>query len=102
MNIGCSFFELMVGLARRLSFEAGQEPRWWFHKMMDNLGFSNLSDAANFSDEDVRAKLDKVIWRTYDYNGVGGLFPLKHADKNQRAVELWYQFNAYLLENEYV
>ena len=39
-----------------------------------------------------------IIWRTYDSNGYGGLFPLRNPREDQRKVELWYQLNAYLLE----
>jgi hypothetical protein len=45
--------------------------------------------------------LEKVINRTYHSSGKGGLFPLKHAEKDQTEVELWYQMNTYLVENYY-
>ena len=34
MDLGCSAFEMMLGLARRLSFEAEGEPREWFWRLM--------------------------------------------------------------------
>ncbi|MFZ1684153.1 MAG: hypothetical protein WAU88_08510, partial [Candidatus Zixiibacteriota bacterium] len=42
--------------------------------------------------------LNRVIFRTYDARGNGGLFPLRRPQRDQREVELWYQASAYLLE----
>lgn len=100
MYLGCSMLEMILGLSRRLAFEAEGEPRVWFWEFMDNLKLEQYSDARydDIVDEDVNAKLDTVIWRTYDRNGNGGLFPLRHAAKDQRKIELWYQKSAYILE----
>jgi len=100
MNLGCSMFELMVGLARRLQFEVEGEPHYWFWTLMDNLGISQYSDDQRIPTGRIEKILDTVIDRTYKRNGLGGFFPLKHAEKDQRKVELWYQLNAYVLEPE--
>jgi len=101
---GCSIFELMVGLSRRLSFEAEGAPHRWFWEMMSNLKISNFSDdfyhSVSNADLVIEGILDNVIWRTYKKNGDGGLFPLKNPTRDQRNVEIWYQLNAYLLESE--
>jgi len=93
-------FELMVGLARRLQFEVEGEPHYWFWTLMDNLGISQYSDDQRIPTGRIEKILDTVIDRTYKRNGLGGFFPLKHAEKDQRKVELWYQLNAYVLEPE--
>lgn len=97
-NLGCSMLELLVGLSRKLSFEADGPARYWFWQLIGNLGLYSYNDEKRFRDHEVEAVMDRVIFRTYDYNGVGGLFPLKHPDRDQRRVELWYQMSAYILE----
>lgn len=102
-DLDCSFLEMMIGLSRRLSFEAEGEPRDWFWHLLKNLGITPRCADAHYNTEiakHVEEALDRVIWRTYRYNGQGGLFPLAHPDRDQRKVELWYQLNAYLLERD--
>lgn len=98
IELGCSMFELMVGLSRRLAFEAEGEPHFWFWAMMENLGIHKYSDDRRFARIHINKILDRVIFRTYKENGFGGLFPLKHPEQDQRNVELWYQLSAYVLE----
>lgn len=99
MDLGCSAFEMMLGLARRLSFEAEGEPREWFWRLMENIDLASDNDQTH-NEKKVEATLKRVIYRTYKRDGSGGLFPLKHAEEDQRDVELWYQLCAYLLEAE--
>ena len=99
LEIGCSVLELLIGLARRLVFEAEGELCDWFWRMIKNLGLHKYTDNSSYSADRVDDILDRLIWRTYEENGWGGLFPLIHPDVDQRGVELWYQKDAYLLEN---
>ncbi len=101
MDLGCSFLELLIGLSRRLAFEAGGEPRDWFWHLMNNLELDIYADNILIPEKRVDDILDKVIWRTYRKDGGGGLFPLRHPREDQTQVELWYQLSAYLQENEY-
>ncbi len=99
MTLGCSMLELLVGLSRRLSFEADGEPRVWFWHMLDTLEIScNDKEYTNQHYREIDETLDRVIWRTYSPDGHGGLFPLRHATQDQRDIEIWYQLSAYLLE----
>lgn len=99
IELGCSVLELMVGLARRLSFEAEGQPHYWFWCMMENIGINRYSDDwKRFPRTHIHKVLDRVIFRTYKANGQGGFFPLKHSEQDQRQVELWYQLSAYVLE----
>lgn len=102
LDLGCSFLEMLIALTRRLSFEDGREPRWWFWHLIENLRLIECKDSIYNERilQFVESVTNEVIWRTYDYDGDGGLFPLKNAEEDQRYVEIWYQFNAYLLENE--
>jgi hypothetical protein len=99
LDLGCSFLEMLVALSRRLSFEAEGEPRDWFWHLMDTIELRECNDRSQWTDEEVEAICNKVIFRNYDANGAGGLFPLQNPCHDQREVELWYQMSAYLLEH---
>lgn len=100
MELGCSFLEMMIGLARRLNFEEDSvSAPDWFWILADNLDLRGFNDKFGCPIVAVNEVLDDVIWRTYRTDGYGGLFPLKHAEEDQRDVELWYQLSAYLIEN---
>lgn len=103
MEIGCSMLEMLIGLSRRLAFEAEEgDSRDWFWKMLENIDLRKYNDfeiSRNHSkDTIIDEVLDQVIWRTYDESGRGGLFPLRSPPEDQRKVELWYQMGHYLLE----
>lgn len=104
MDLECSMFEMLIALARRASFESSGEPGDWFSKFLENLELKQYTDQAYNSDAEwkIDAVTDRVIFRTYKRNGVGGLFPLQNARKDQRKVEMWYQLSSYLLEGGYV
>lgn len=100
MELGCSMLEMMVGLSRRLFFEdEHMSIDLWFWHLMENLGLSSCTDRGGWSEQTVDEILDDVIWRTYDEDGRGGLFPLQDPPEDQRELELWYQMSEYLLEN---
>lgn len=102
MSLGCSILELMIGLSRRLAFEAGGSARVWFWELIDNLEMTGFHDSwwrEGLTKEIIDERLDRLIWRTYLYDGsFGGLFPLKNPAADQRDIELWYQLCQYLLE----
>ena len=100
LTLGCSFLELLIGLSRRLAFETNSNVSDWFWHLINNLGLLGYHDRSNFSPDDVEDRTYAVIWRTYDRNGNGGLFPLRYSDNDQRKVELWYQLSEYLLQDE--
>ena len=100
LELGCSFFEMLVALIQRLTFEDGRPQHVWFRELLRNLQLEEFPDARPPFREDVDAILEEVIWRTYDYNGMGGLFPLGMPKQDQKVTEIWYQLSAYLNENE--
>jgi hypothetical protein len=100
MGLGCSILELLLGLANRLSFEAEGFSKDWFWELLKNLGLDKYNDAQKNAPKKIDEVMDKVIWRTYDFDGRGGLFPLKEPREDQRDVEIWYQLCAYLLERD--
>lgn len=100
MELGCSMLELLIGVSERLAFEGDGEVEKWFWELMENLELEQYNDNSGFPEEVVEEVLDDVIYRTYEEDGRGGLFPLKEPDQDQRGVEMWYQLNAYLMEKE--
>jgi len=97
LDHGCSFLEMLIALSRRLAFEGDGQPHLWFWHLLENINLAHCNDRDPFDAHEVDEIVHTVIWRTYDRNGQGGLFPLRRARKDQRYVELWAQMNAYLL-----
>lgn len=100
MSLGCSFFEMLLGISRRLSFLDDDTPAYWFWHLMQNIGLHVFNDRMEIDEQIVDDILDRVIWRYYEPTGAGGLFPLRRPGRDQRKLELWYQMNSYLLEND--
>lgn len=99
IELGCSMLELMVGLSRRLSFEADGEPHYWFWHLMENVGLDRYADnRQRLPRRRIDDILDQIIWRTYEPDGTGGFFPLRETKQDQRRVELWHQLSAYVME----
>ena len=104
-----SMLELLISLAYRCETIMEGEPTNmkmidWFWRMMSNAGLDIYTDEDFYEmhgEIEVNAILKEIINRTYGRDGRGGLFPLRRPKKDQRKVELWYQMNAYLVENFY-
>ena len=100
----CNMLEMMVAFARRIDkeilpdFDHGDNPARWFWMMIDNCGACKY-DNRHWDAEAVKYILSLVLYRGYGRDGNGGFFPLKNAKKDQRKVELWYQMQAYIIEN---
>lgn len=106
-NEPISILEVMVAFAERVELETmfnpmiGDRTGFWFWSMIHNL---NLGEYTNeqYDGTAVNNSLQKMLNRTYSYNGLGGLWPLKEPNRDQRKVEIWYQFNAWVIENGYL
>ena len=104
-----SMLELMLALANRCDQLMADSPSnvsigGWFWRLLSNVGLDEFSDKRYYTHgswEEVDEILNKIIDRTYDRNGNGGLFPLNSSKNDQRKVELWYQMNNYLVEKYY-
>lgn len=97
--LDCSMLEMLIALAKRLSYSGGGASRKWFWHMIENLGIRFVDEgftAAEF--QAVDEALERVKQRTYAPDGTGGLFPLRRPNGDQRRVELWYQMGHYLVE----
>ena len=104
---GCSLLEMFIALAKRIEIDImwdpdkGDRTSDWFWIMLDNMGLTDFSDD-NFDSEKVQNICATFCARNFksDGSGTGGAFPLRHPNgKNQRRVEIWYQMQAYLMEN---
>lgn len=101
MSMECSFLEMLIGLAKRCAFETDGGSAAWFWHLVDNLNLGGFNDEyfqTRRQEQYVEETIDAVIWRLYDHDGRGGLFPLNHPQHDQREIELWYQLSCYLLE----
>lgn len=100
LQFGVSILEVIIALSRRLAFNGGGKAELWAWQLLKNLRLTKfgdpLTDRAHNQIDDI---LEGLIWRTYHSNGQGGFFPLKHPDKDQTKVEIWYQMSAYILEH---
>jgi len=95
----CSFLEMLVALSRRLAFLAGNDAPGWAWQLVVNLELHKMSDPlGRVRSERAGEILDRVIWRHYNPDGTGGLFPLAWPERDQKEVELWYQMAAYVGE----
>lgn len=99
----CTVLELLIGIAYRMEdalfgnhFEKSMSECFWI--LIDNIGLSEANDR-NYCQEAVDGIIQMFIDRTYDRNGVGGIFPMNESPQDQRKVEIWYQMNSWLMAN---
>ena len=96
-----SVLEVILGLSLRCAFNDGGTPPSWAWRLIENLDLHNMSDPlTRRKQEQIDDILENLIWRNYEPDGTGGLFPLTHPNNDQREVEIWYQMNAYIDELE--
>ena len=99
----CSCLEMMVALSIRCQDEL-YDPEEdyivgdWFWGMVWNIGFQNM-DNNEYDEEECDILIDKFLDRRYARNGTGGLFMIHNPGLDMRKAEIWYQMNAWLMEN---
>lgn len=101
----CLIMEMLIALANRIECDFMHDPEQgnrmgvWFWEMLDNLGIADQDDL-NFDEDYVQMRINILVDRSYERNGRGGLFPLRHPGRgiDQRKIELWYQMNHYISE----
>lgn len=105
----CSFLEFLISLAivieEDIMYDPSEPDRTpdWFWLMMRNAGLdmytdANMLEGGTMALGMVHEKVERILRRRYSPSGDGGLFPLKHPQMDQRKVEIWYQANAYFIE----
>lgn len=96
MNYPCSVLEVLIALSRRAAYITSKDIQTWFWVMMKNLGLDEANDASRPNVDAIHKVVDTFVWRTYRYDGLGGIFPLPYTEYDQRYIELWYQLNEYI------
>lgn len=104
-----SMLEVLVAISYRCEdimsyLNVGMDMINWFWRLLRNVELDKFMDVDfdyHGGKHQVNQILEKIIQRTYNFDGRGGLFPLKKALTDQRDVEIWYQMNNYLIENYY-
>lgn len=95
----CSVLEVIISLSRRLAHAAGGDADRWAWRLITNLELHRMSGhIGQVRAERVNDILERFVWRMYNPDGTGGLFPLAFPELDQRGVELWYQMHAYIEE----
>ena len=103
-----SMLEFFIALADRIDRDIMYGPskeldrcKEWFWVMMYNCGFNEFTDNKWNAETDkfVDDKITSIVKRTYNYDGSGGIFPLKNPKDDQRNVEIWYQMQSFFCEN---
>lgn len=96
-----SLFEVLIALTARADFIVPLGRKVWFRIFLENLKLDKWNDlySRTHSTFAVESIIHRFNNRHYNARGVGGIFPLRKADKDQREVELWYQMGQYMTEN---
>lgn len=95
-NQPCSVLEVLIAFSDRASFQTDRPAQEWFWEFMTNLDLSEYRQVSRADLPVIEDILHAFIWRTYDDSGHGGMFPLRWPKRDQRKVEIWYQFCDYL------
>lgn len=98
----CSVLEMLIGVAHHLEHQLAQGPDEMgvpgcFETLLRNLDLYFLNDR-NYNSRVVENRLRVLMNRTYNFNGKGGLFPLKYPNEDQRDIEIWWQMMGWLSE----
>lgn len=102
----CSYLELLIGLAKRMSFlmhgEENGYTEFYFWRLIANLDLIKCTDT-RWNSMNGEFFVDDAVYRINERcfcaDGSGGLFPLRRYERDQRGVEFWYQMQAWLMEN---
>ena len=100
LNQPCSVLELLIQLAMDvehyiLGAPGKDQTAEWFWQMVGNLGLLPIDDT-HYNQYYINEKVEGMMYRRYDGNGVGGLFP--HTTpyfRDARVTGLWQQANDY-------
>lgn len=92
--------EVLYGLARQADDMIPLMVPTWFEIFYTHLGLKKYNDEYCLTrpTQQMTRIVNRFNNRDYRYDGTGGIFPLRHAQTDQREVELWYQMGAYMTE----
>lgn len=92
----CSVLEMLIAFSERAEFNTEMDSYFWFWHFIRNLDLIEYNDASDYDHLAVDTVIHIFVYRKYEAEGYGGLFPLCRAKKDQTKVEIWYQFFEYL------
>ena len=103
MPVRCSVLEMMIALSMRCEDvisdpEKGDRTAVWFWRMVANLGLWRMHNQ-NFDRTICEEKIDILLKRQYERNGIGGLFKIRDKTIDMRKAEIWYQMSTWIMEN---
>jgi hypothetical protein len=106
----CSVLEMMISISERMEdimldeYDESYTIDYWFWELIKNLGLYEYYDESNidYFEYNIEVKVYTMLRREYNYNGLGGLFPLKNCTDDQRNIEIWYQMQAYLIDKYHI
>ena len=100
IGLPCSVLEMFIAFSKRIAFDTDFTEKEWFWMFLNNLQLSDLNDSVLGIPKTVAEIINPFIWRTYDANGYGGLFPSESFAQDQRKVEIFYQWCSWVYEND--
>ena len=105
LNGPVSVLEVLIAFAIRIDewLSGGEDGGYsWFMTMLHNLGLDEFTDdilTEPGAMEIVENRIEKWVERKYDFDGKGGIFPLRNATNDQRCDTFELQLQSYLKEN---
>lgn len=96
----CSVLEMLIAFSRRAEFNSDIPAVVWFWEMLTNLNLNDANDASDISPQEITDVLEHFMYRLYNYDGDGGLFPLDNPQQDQTEIEIWDQFFDYLVDKQ--
>lgn len=98
-----SVLEVLIGISERLEAQIGDSmvgnhinDRFWM--LISNLDLEKF-DEKSFDRKKIKEKIRFWMYRKYDKNGKGSIFPVTKSDKNLKNEEIWTQMCLWILEN---
>lgn len=106
-----TMLELILVMAEKMQYELSDSiynagTGAWFELLLENLGLNRYTNEVfevlgnrTLETNEVVDILTAFNYRTYGWDGQGGMFPLRLPHQDQRYVELIIQMNNYIEEN---
>lgn len=101
LDAPCSVLEMMIALAIECEETIMDDPCFgnrtaqWFWGMVSSLGLGGMYNN-RFDIRYVERVVETFLDRNYEPDGRGGLFTVKHFDRDMRSMDIWWQACAYL------
>lgn len=96
----CSILEMMVAFSYHCEFETDIHNADWFWTFVQNLGLDEYRQVGRRDLPYISDTLDDFVWRRYGDDGRGGMFPIQWPKVDERGVDIWHQFNHYVIERD--